>query len=129
MNIFDNNYLEDPDKFEYNSNNIWTNDQLKEIVFNSYFNSNIEGGSEDESKINSTVEFIVNNFPTQKYPRILDLGCGPGFYSYKLAKKNYLVTGIDISDVALSYAKKKSSNFKNIKYFNMDIFNTELNQT
>lgn len=87
MNIFDNNYLEDPDKFEYNSNNIWTNDQLKEIVFNSYFNSNIEGGSEDESKINSTVEFIVNNFPTQKYPRILDLGCGPGFYSYKLAKK------------------------------------------
>lgn len=128
MNIFDDNYLKDPSEFEYNSNNIWTNDQLKEIVFNSYFTADIEGGSEDESKINSTVEFIVNNFPTQKYPRILDLGCGPGFYSYKLAQKNYLVTGIDISDVALSYAKKQSNNMENTNYFNMDIFNMELNQ-
>lgn len=126
MNIFNDTFLEDPKEFEYNSNNIWTNEKVEEFVFNSYFSPEIEGGSENEKKINSTVEFIVNNFPSQYYPYVLDLGCGPGFYSYKLAKKKYFVTGIDISNKALTYAKEKACNIENLNYYNMNIFDLTL---
>ncbi|ROL58221.1 class I SAM-dependent methyltransferase [Bacteroidetes/Chlorobi group bacterium Naka2016] len=40
--------------------------------------------------------------------KILDVGCGTGNYSIKLAKLNCIVTGIDISEEMLKIAKRKS---------------------
>lgn len=50
----------------------------------------------------------------RKIKKVLDLGCGTGEISYRLAEKNYEVTGIDYSEEMLSIAEQKLYE-KNIK--------------
>lgn len=45
-----------------------------------------------------------------KGKKVLDAGCGHGFYSLLLAKKGAIVTGIDISEKNIELAKKNASN-------------------
>jgi len=40
--------------------------------------------------------------------KVLDVGCGEGFYSIYLAKKGFDVTGSDISEKAIAYAKENA---------------------
>ena len=43
--------------------------------------------------------------------RILDAGCGPGFFSVLLSKAGHKVTGIDESEGMLSHARKNAEKF------------------
>jgi len=48
---------------------------------------------------------------------ILDIGCGDGVLSYLLScQKGAFVIGIDPSDEAINFAKKKTRNIKNIEF-------------
>jgi len=40
---------------------------------------------------------------------ILDLGCGPGLYTEKLAEHGHVVTGMDFSSNSICYAKESAS--------------------
>jgi len=48
--------------------------------------------------------------------RILDVGCGDGVLSYLLSQKGAFVIGVDSSDEAITFAKKKTRNIKNIEF-------------
>jgi len=52
--------------------------------------------------------------------RVLDAGCGDGFFSLELAQKGALVTAIDGSDTMLNIAKRKHTH-DNLQYHNMDL--------
>jgi ubiquinone/menaquinone biosynthesis C-methylase UbiE len=64
-----------------------------------------------------SIEAIVKRYNSKKH--ILDLGCGTGRFSIELAKRGYMVTGLDIADemlkVAMANAKKANVNIKFIK--------------
>ena len=49
--------------------------------------------------------------------RILDLGCGPGYFSLELARAGFQVVGVDISDKMISIANKNLKSFRNKKNF------------
>jgi len=59
--------------------------------------------------------------PDQK---ILDVGCGTGNFSIKLAEKGAIVTGIDVSEEMLSIARAKTGELP-ITYENMDLYQLE----
>ena len=61
-------------------------------------------------------DYYIKNFKTKlkKGSKILDLGCGPGYFSLELARNGFDVTGVDISEGAISEAIK-TSNKKKIK--------------
>jgi len=52
---------------------------------------------------------------------ILDAGCGVGLSSYLLAKSGFKVTGIDISPLFISEAKKKYTNQSKLKFIVEDV--------
>ncbi len=62
----------------------------------------------------------------EKGMKILDVGCGTGNFSIKLAKMGCSVTGIDISDNMLEIASKKAADENlDIQFLHMDL--NELN--
>lgn len=56
--------------------------------------------------------------------KVLDIGCGPGLESVFLARQGMEVTGIDIFDEALKFARKLAKLFNvKIKFINADALN------
>ncbi len=63
-------------------------------------------------------------FLPQQDQKILDVGCGTGNFSIKLAEKGAIVTGIDVSEEMLSIARTKIGALP-IAYKNMDLYQLE----
>ncbi|MGB4440562.1 MAG: class I SAM-dependent methyltransferase, partial [Sedimentibacter sp.] len=58
----------------------------------------------------------------EKGMKVLDIGCGTGNFSIKLAKMGCIVTGIDISDNMLNIACQKAEEENlDIKFLHMDL--------
>ena len=54
--------------------------------------------------------FIEKELDYNKNLKILDVGCGTGRHSIELTKRDYSVTGIDLSDSQLALAREKAKN-------------------
>lgn len=79
-------------------------------------------------------DYYVNNFKKKLKigSKILDIGCGPGYFSLELARNGFDVTGVDISEGAIAEAiktskKKKNKNLK-LRYFVKSYNNLDLNE-
>ncbi len=56
--------------------------------------------------------------------KVIDIGCGEGFYSIYLASKGFDVLGIDISENAIKYAKENAKKKGvNVRFITMDLYN------
>jgi SAM-dependent methyltransferase len=77
-----------------------------------------------EQRTNREVKFIVNNLKLTKSMEILDLACGHGRHTNRLAKHGCNVTGIDITKGFLDIARKEARKKKlNVKYLCQDMRN------
>ncbi len=59
--------------------------------------------------IDGQVQWIHDLVLQQKPTRILDLGCGPGLYTSRLAKRGHRCVGIDFSPASIDYAKQQAT--------------------
>jgi SAM-dependent methyltransferase len=55
---------------------------------------------------NQEVDFIVDALGLEPGDRLLDVGCGPGRHAHELARRGFLVHGIDISQRFIDLAVK-----------------------
>ena len=70
--------------------------------------------------IEQQVEWIASQLPPGAH--ILDLGCGPGFYTHRLAERGFHCTGVDFSPASVSWARQQAQNADlNIDYVQQDI--------
>lgn len=76
--------------------------------------------SYDPLEIEKTILKEIN----WKNKRVVDVGCGTGLFAFMAAKKGAKVLGIDYSESAIHFAKKKYSH-KNLEFKNAD-FNKEV---
>lgn len=53
-------------------------------------------------------DFIEAELKYNKSLKILDVGCGTGRHAIELAKRGYIITGIDLSETQIARAKEKA---------------------
>ncbi len=58
--------------------------------------------------IDRHVDWIHNTILAGRPSRILDLGCGPGLYSHRLAALGHTCTGIDYSPASIAHAQQQA---------------------
>ncbi|MCC5910536.1 MAG: methyltransferase domain-containing protein [Clostridiaceae bacterium] len=89
-----------------------------------------------ESKLGRFVDQVETDlafsmFRPEKDMKVLDIGCGTGNFSIKLAKMGCTVVGVDLSDEMLDIAREKvKQEGLDIVFHNMDVYdlNFEANQ-
>lgn len=86
---------------------MWTDEHISKQLLHVHLNSELDLGSRKKETIKSTVEWILAKTENRQL-NILDLGCGPGLYTEKLAKRGHAVTGVDFSSNSIIYAKAQS---------------------
>ena len=92
-------------------------------VFNEFASQYDEWYKENKGKFIDKVEtdLAFKMLKIDKGMKILDIGCGTGNFSIKLAKMGCQVTGIDVSEVMLEIARAKASEeVLQIEFINMD---------
>jgi len=55
------------------------------------------------------VDFLVRELGVSSGQRLLDVGCGTGRHSIELARRGYVVTGLDVSAGMLEEARKRAA--------------------
>ncbi|OCB93001.1 D-alanine--D-alanine ligase [Bacillus amyloliquefaciens] len=116
-----------PEPFEEGTQEVWLDPDRAELVLKSHFDEYIPGGSKGSSFIDETVDFITKIAPVECNNKIIDLGCGPGLYSQKLALKGYNVTGVDYNKKSIDYAISEADKMNlQIDYKIEDITNLEI---
>lgn len=58
--------------------------------------------------IDAHVTWIHRQILGDKPARVLDLGCGPGFYAHRLARMGHTCVGVDFSPASVAYARAQA---------------------
>lgn len=95
---------------------MWVDEYISTQLLETHLNQDVDLASRKETTISSTIQWILNKVPGNKL-NILDLGCGPGLYTEKLAKKGHFVTGVDFSLNSINHARNSADKQKlNVSY-------------
>ena len=78
----------------------WDDEHISLQMLNAHLNPNYDGASRKLEFIEKSVDWISKILPS-----VLDIGCGPGLYTERYAKKGYRVVGVDFSHRSINYAQ------------------------
>ena len=98
-----------PNVFEHsNSVELWSNEHISKQMLKFHLDPNIDPASRNKEFMDRSISWLTQKFHINSETKILDLGCGPGLYTFEFAKRGAKVTGIDISKNSIEYAMKKA---------------------
>ena len=106
-NIF--KHLERPTLYKQNDEIFWNDEHISKHMLAAHLNPDFDGASRKLCFIDQSVKWISEIIPFYDYPRLLDIGCGPGLYAERFCKTGYKVTGIDFSKRSIEYAKNSAN--------------------
>jgi SAM-dependent methyltransferase len=97
---------------------IWTDEHISKSLLEAQLDESTNAGSRKPENRKTIVNWINENI--KPFSKIIDLGCGPGLYSYDLGKLGHSVLGIDFNKASYDYAKenKTINNLVEYKYSN-----------
>ncbi len=91
----------------------WNDPDFSRRMLESHLSQANDWASRRYEIIDRHVQWIADQLsqkPTRKNAKILDLGCGPGFYTHRLAELGFSCTGVDFSPASVEYARKQADN-------------------
>jgi SAM-dependent methyltransferase len=86
----------------------WYDPGFSKRMLREHLSQKHDAASRRYEKINKHVRWIHSRLLTEKTTRILDLACGPGLYSSRLAQMGHVCVGIDYSPASIEYARKQA---------------------
>jgi len=96
----------------YTAKALWTSEHTSKQMLEMHLNESVDMASRNKAFIQLSVDWMVSRFNIGVGTRICDFGCGPGLYTTQFAKKGATVTGIDLSDRSIQYAKETAAHFE-----------------
>jgi SAM-dependent methyltransferase len=100
----------------------WDDPDFSERMLNEHLSQEHDMASRRQAIIDQHVDWIHQTCLKGHPARILDLGCGPGFYLQRLARLEHTCTGIDFSPASIAHARSQAADAGlNIEYHQGDI--------
>ncbi len=84
----------------------WQEPGFSERMLQEHLSQDHDMASPRTEKIEKHVDWIHTKLLSQRPSRILDLGCGPGLYTNRLARLGHQCVGIDVSPASITYARQ-----------------------
>lgn len=96
-----------PEPFSaYTTPEFWDDPHISAQMLAAHLDPNFDAASRQHDFIDRAVEWIVSSLGLGTGSSVLDLGCGPGLYACRLARKGMVVRGIDVSRRSIAYASE-----------------------
>lgn len=86
----------------------WDDPAFSRRMLQEHLSQDHDAASRRFDKIDKQVEWIHNAVLGGRPTRILDLACGPGFYTSRLARLGHQCVGIDFSPAAIEFAREQA---------------------
>jgi SAM-dependent methyltransferase len=96
-------HLPAPAPWTPGTHDIWDDSRLAPQMLATHLDPETDAASRRPETIDASVAWIADLLPDGA--RILDLGCGPGLYAERLARRGFAVTGVDRSPTSLAHAR------------------------
>ncbi|ATM97338.1 3-demethylubiquinone-9 3-methyltransferase [Yersinia frederiksenii] len=121
MDISDIILISQPIKLSADESKIpWDAPDFSQRMLDNHLSQEHDWASRKLAIIEQQVDWITQQLPANA--RVLDLGCGPGFYSQLLAQRGFHCTGVDFSPASIEYARQQSlAAGLNIEYQQQDV--------
>jgi SAM-dependent methyltransferase len=87
----------------------WNDPGFSQRMLREHLTQDHDHASRKTEKIDQHVQWIHQELLAAQSGRILDLGCGPGLYTSRLAALGHTCTGIDFSPASVEYARAQNS--------------------
>lgn len=82
----------------------WDDGHIARQMLEAHLDPDVEAASRTHGFMDRSAAWMISLLDGRA-GNILDLGCGPGLYAQRFADQGYRVTGLDISNHSITYAK------------------------
>lgn len=86
----------------------WNDPEFSNRMLAEHLSQSHDAASRRYERIDEHVAWIHTSLLHETPSRILDLGCGPGLYSSRLAARGHTCTGIDFSPASIAFAREQA---------------------
>jgi SAM-dependent methyltransferase len=86
----------------------WDEPAFSERMLREHLSQDHDAASRRFATIDRHVRWLADRLP-HSTSRVLDLGCGPGLYTSRLARLGHLCVGIDFSPASVTYAREEAA--------------------
>ena len=106
--IFNN--LVELEAFENSSFFYWNDPYISQNLLRNHLQENQDSASRNFKFMHESVLFMQELFKNYDVKDYIDFGCGPGLYCNLLKTDDLNITGVDLSERSIAYAKSINSN-------------------
>ena len=99
------NFINKPKLYASSTARFWDDEHISKGMLKAHLTPGSDSATRNHKFVRQSVDWISSIAPAETYPRLLDLGCGPGIYTELFDAAGYQVTGVDLSDRSIEYAK------------------------
>lgn len=115
-----------PPLFEPGEPQFWDDPHISKSMLKAHLDQAHDGASRKIAEIEKTICHLTDSGILKTGNKVLDLGCGPGLYSSRLCQEGIEVTGIDISERSVEYARSQAEKAGlDIDYICADFFDID----
>jgi SAM-dependent methyltransferase len=94
-----------PEPFTPGKPLFWNDPHISSQMLAVHLDPNVDLASRKAETIDASVAWIIETLDLQAGDAVLDLGCGPGLYTARLAQHGLAVSGVDYSQRSIIYAR------------------------